>query len=155
MSKVKAVPDGVTAVTPYLIVRGAAAAIEFYTVAFGARERYRMPLPDGSIAHAEIEIGTARLFLADENPAQGAQSPQALGGSPVSFMHYVEDADQAFAHAVAAGATGVAPPMDMFWGDRWSLVADPFGHQWQIATHKEDLTPEEMQTRMAAMSAAE
>jgi PhnB protein len=155
MSKVKAVPDGVTAVTPYLIVRGAAAAIEFYTLAFGARERYRMPMPDGSIAHAEIEIGTARLFLADENPGQGAQSPQALGGSPVSFMHYVEDADRAFAHAVAAGATGVAPPMDMFWGDRWSLVADPFGHQWQIATHKEDLTPEEMQTRMAAMSAAE
>ena len=152
MSKVKPVPDGVTSVTPYLIVRGAAAAIEFYTKAFGARERYRMPMPDGSIVHAEIEIGTARLFLADENLGQGAQSPQSLGGSPVSFMHYVEDADLAFAHAVEAGATAVAPPVDMFWGDRWSLVTDPFGHQWQIATRKDDLTKEEMQARMAAMA---
>jgi PhnB protein len=151
MSNVKPVPDGMTPVTPYLIVRGAAAAIEFYTKAFGARERYRMPMPDGSIAHAEIEIGNARLFLADENLAQGAQSPQALGGTPVSFMHYVDDTDRAFAHAVEAGATVLAPPVDMFWGDRWSLVADPFGHQWQIATHKEDLTHEQMQARMAAM----
>lgn len=150
---VKPIPDGVTSVTPYLFVRGAPDALAFYAKAFGAKELMRMPGPDGKIMHAEFQIGTARLYMSEENPERGALSPKALGGTPVSFMHYVENADEVFRRAVDAGAKALMQPADMFWGDRWSVVEDPFGHQWMIATHVEDLTPEEMVKRMAAGSA--
>jgi PhnB protein len=154
MAKAKAIPDGITSVTPYLIVKDGAQAIDFYKRAFGATELVRMPAPDGSIAHAEIQIGNAHVYLADENPQMKALSPQTLGGTAVGLMHYVEDVDDVFARATDAGAKPVAAPSDMFWGDRWSLVEDPFGHQWQIATHVEDLTPEQMLERMKAATPA-
>lgn len=148
------VPEGCRTVTPYLIIRDAAKAIEFYKKAFGAVERFRMPMPDGKLAHAEIQIGDSVLMIADENPAWGVQSPQALNGSPVSIFLYVPDVDATFKQAVAAGATEVMPVADMFWGDRYGKVADPFGHKWDIATHVEDVAPAEMEERMKkAMSA--
>jgi PhnB protein len=152
MPDVKPIPDGYTALTPYLVVRGAAEAIAFYTRAFGARELYRMPGADGRVMHAELELGDARLMLSDENPAQGAVSPLGLAGSAMSLLHYVDDVDAAFAKALAAGASELMPPSDMFWGDRFGIVQDPFGHRWQIATHREDVGPAQMQERMAAAS---
>jgi len=150
---VKAVPDGYYSLTPYLHVRGAAAAIAFYTKAFGATELARLPGPGDTIMHAEVKIGNSILMLSDENPERGAISPQALGGTATSLMFYTDDVDAVFTQAVAAGAKEVMAPMDMFWGDRMGNLIDPFGHQWAIATHKEDLSPEEMQKRMAAQSA--
>ncbi len=155
MAKAKAIPDGTTSVTPYLVVKDAAEAIDFYKRAFGATEILRMPGPDGAIAHAEIQIGNARIYMTDENAQMGASSPQSLGGTPVMLMHYVEGVDEVFARATGAGAKPLQPPTDMFWGDRWSLLEDPFGHKWQIATHVEDLTGEEIMERMKAAAPAE
>ncbi len=154
MSKVKPIPEGFHTATPYLIIRDTAKAIEFYQKAFGATERMRMPTPDGKIAHAEIQIGDSIIMMADENPQWGVQSPQALKGSPVSVFLYVPDVNATFQQAIAAGATEAMPLADMFWGDRYGKVVDPFGHRWDLATHVEDVAPEEMEERMKkAMSA--
>jgi PhnB protein len=147
---VKAIPDGYHSLTPYLIVKGAAEAIAFYAKVFGATETMRMPGPGGRIMHAEIRIGDSTLMLADENPEQGHLSPTTIGGSGSSVMLYTDDVDATFNKAVAAGATVVMPLMDMFWGDRMGNLKDPFGHSWAIATHKEDVSPEEMEKRMAS-----
>jgi uncharacterized glyoxalase superfamily protein PhnB len=150
-AKVKPIPEGFHSVTPHLVVKGAAKAIGFYKKAFGAEEVVRMPAPDGErLMHAEIKIGDSFVMLADEFPEMGGgKSPEALGGSPVGLMIYVPDVDATFNQAVAAGAKVKMPPTDMFWGDRYSKVTDPFGHEWAIATHKEDLTPEQMSERAA------
>ena len=152
--KVKAVPEGYHTVTPYLIIDGAAAAIEFYRKAFGAVEVVRMPSPDGRIGHAEIRIGDSHVMLADESPEMDARSPGTVGGSPVSIVLYVEDVDKVVARAVAAGAKIERPVEDKFYGDRMGGIEDPFGHRWYVGTHIEDVTPEEMKKRMAAMSHA-
>jgi PhnB protein len=146
---VKAIPDGFETVTPYLIVRGAAAAIEYYKKAFGAVELLRLPGKDGSIGHAEIKIGKGVVMLADEGPEHSG--PQKLGGSPVSLMFYVDDVDVVHARAVAAGGKSARAVADQFYGDRTGGIVDPFGHIWWIHTHKEDLSTEEVQKRMQAM----
>ena len=148
---VKAIPEGYYSLTPYLVIKGAAAAIEFYKKAFGAVEMLRMPGPGGQIMHAEVKIGNSVLMLADENPERGHLSPKTLGGAGVSIMLYTDDVDATFKKAVAAGARADSEPSDMFYGDRMGNLTDPFGHSWAIATHKEDVAPEEMQKRMAAM----
>jgi PhnB protein len=140
----KPVPEGFHTVTPYLNVTGAAKAIEFYALAFGAQEVMRMPGPDGSIMHAEIKIGNSHIMMSDENPAWGTKSPTTLGGTTGGYMIYVEDCDAVFDKAVAAGATVMMPCTDQFYGDRCGTVLDPFGHKWSIATHKKDMTPAEM-----------
>lgn len=146
--KVKPVPKGFHTLTPYLIVKGAAQALDFYRKAFRAKETVRMPGPDGqTVMHAEMKIGRSHFMLSEEFPDMGSRSPHSIGGTPVSILIYVKDVDAAFKRAVKAGAKAEMPPEDMFWGDRWSKVTDPFGHQWQIATHKEDLTPEEINRR--------
>lgn len=149
----KPIPDGYHAITPHLVIKGASEAIEFYKKAFGAEEISRMPFPspDGQVkvGHAELQIGDSKLFLADEFPDYGATGPN--GHSPVVIHLYVTDVDATYNKAVEAGATATAPPADMFWGDRYGKLVDPFGHHWSIATHKEDPTPEQMQERMAAM----
>ncbi len=150
---VKPVPDGYHSVTPYLIVRGAARAIEFYGRAFGAVELMRMPQPDGRIGHAELRIGDSPVMLADEHPEIGARSPETVGGSPVTLMLYVPDVDATVARAVAAGARVTRPVADQFYGDRSGAVADPFGHLWFVATHVEDVPPDEMERRRAAQEA--
>ena len=150
---VKAVPDGYHSLTPYLVCKGAAKAIDFYIKAFGAEETVRMPGPDGVIMHAEVKIGNSMLMLSDENKERGQLSPDSLGGSPCSVMFYADDVDALFTRAVAAGAKAEMPPADMFWGDRMGNLVDPFGHKWAIATHKEDVSPEEMEKRMAAAGA--
>lgn len=147
---VKPIPDGYHAVTPYLIIKGAADAIEFYKKAFGATELFRMAQPDGRIGHAEIQIGDSRIMLADEYPEMSYVSPTTLGGSCVSLMLYVEDVDSVFQQAVAAGATEQRPLEDKFYGDRTGSLVDPYGHVWHVGTHKEDVTPEEMEKRLAA-----
>ncbi len=147
----KPIPEGYHSVTPYLIVKDPAAALEFYQKAFGAVEHVRMPDQKGGIMHAEFQVGDSRLMMAGEYPDMKALSPQSLGGTPVSFCLYVENADAAFQQAVAAGATVRRPVQDQFYGDRSGTVEDPFGHTWTIATHKEDLTPERIQERFAAM----
>ena len=152
--KVKAIPEGYHSVTPYLIMDGAAAAIEFYKKAFGAVEVMRMPGPDGRIGHAEIKIGDSNVMLADENLEMNARSPKSVGGSPVSLLLYVEDVDKIVARAVAAGAKLEQPVEDKFYGDRMGGIEDPFGHRWYVGTHIEDVSPEEMKKRMAAMSHA-
>lgn len=146
----KAIPDGYHTLTPYLIVNGGAKALEFYGRALGAVERDRMQDPSGKVRHAEITIGDSRIMLADEHPEIGALSPQTIGGSPVSLHLYVEDVDAVVARAVAAGATLTRPVADQFYGDRVGGVTDPFGHRWFIATHKEDLTMDEIRRRAAA-----
>ncbi len=144
------IPEGFRTVTPHLVIRNAAEAIEFYKKAFGAEELCRMPSPDGkTVMHAEIKIGDSVLMLCDEFPQMGAQSPQALGGSPVTVHLYVADVDQAYKRAVDAGATAAMPVQDMFWGDRYGKLTDPFGHHWSIATHTEDLAPEDIGKRAA------
>jgi len=148
---VKPIPEGYHTATPYLIVREGAKAIDYYKRAFGATELFRMPGPDGKLGHAEIRIGNSPIMLADENPEMGARSPQALGGSPVSILLYVQDVDKQFPQAIAAGGKVVRPLKDQFYGDRSGTLEDPFGHVWTIATHKEDVTPEEMNKRMEAM----
>lgn len=153
-TNVKAIPEGYRTVTPYLIVRGTAQALEFYQKAFGAQVAMRMAGPDGkSILHAEIKIGDSMVFLTDEGPGMTGRSPQTLGGTTGSIYLYVEDADACFARAVAAGAKAQMPPTDMFWGDRFGMVVDPFGHEWGIATRKEDLSPDEMGRRAQAFYA--
>jgi len=146
--RVEAVPKAYGSVTAALAVRGAADAIAFYAKAFGAKERSRMPGPDGKLMHAEVRIGDTIVMLGDEAPEMGSPSPQTLNGSPVSLMLYVKDVDAVFARAVAAGAKPVMPPADMFWGDRYGAVTDPFGHRWSLATHKADLTPKQMMKGM-------
>ena len=153
MKKVKPIPDGYPTLTPYLMIPGAAQALEFYTKAFGAKERLRMPAPGGLIGHAELEIGDSVLMLADEFPGMGMSSPATLKGTTVSFMIYVKDVDAAFKRAVAAGAKVVHPPQDKFYGDRSCTVADPFGHLWSLATHIEDVPPKELKRRAAAEAA--
>jgi PhnB protein len=150
MSKVQPIPEGYHTATPYLIVKGAASAIEFYKKAFGATELLRMVQADGRIGHAEIKIGDSPIMLADEFPEMGARGPQSLGGSPVSILLHVEDVDALFSQAVAAGAKVLRPVQDQFYGDRSGGVTDPFGHLWYIATHKEDVSPEELKKRAAA-----
>jgi PhnB protein len=147
---VKAVPEGYHTVTPYLFIKGAAAAIEYYKKAFGAAEVMRMGGPDGQIGHAEIKIGDSMIMLADEHPDMGHRGPQAYGGTPVSMVLYVPDVDSLFRQAIAAGAKELRPLKDQFYGDRSGTLEDPFGHLWTIGTHKEDVPPEEMERRMAA-----
>ncbi len=145
--QVKAIPEGYHTVTPGLTVRDGTKAIEFYKRAFGAQEIFRMNRPDGRLMHAELKIGDSIIMLGEENPQWGCQSPESLKGTPVSFYLYVPDADAAFAKAVAAGAKVQKPVGDMFWGDRQGEVSDPFGHRWSVATHKEDLTPQQIEQR--------
>jgi uncharacterized glyoxalase superfamily protein PhnB len=156
---VQAIPEGVGNVVPYLCVRGAKKAIEFYQAAFGAEVVKVMPMGDDLVGHADLKIGSSRLYLADEMPAFGSlKSPKTLKGSSVNVHLWVEDSDAAFAKAVAAGAKVEMPLVDQFWGDRYGMVSDPFGHMWAISSHKEDLTPEEVGRRgaeaMAQMQAA-
>ena len=150
---VNPIPDGYQAVTPYLIVSGAARALDFYTQVFGATEIMRMPGPNG-VAHAEIRIGESVVMLADESPDMGYKGPVALGGSPVSLMLYVADVDATFQRAVAAGAVQQRPVQDQFYGDRSGTLEDPFGHVWTVATHIEDVAPDEIDRRLAAMKDA-
>jgi uncharacterized glyoxalase superfamily protein PhnB len=147
--QVRAIPEGFHTVTPHLVCAGAAQAIEFYKNAFGAVEIGRMPGPGGKIMHAELRIGDSRIMLADDFPDYGCNGPLALKGTPVFIHLYVNDADAAWAQAVAAGGKPVMPLADMFWGDRYGQLDDPFGHRWSIATHKRDMTPEQMQEAMA------
>ena len=145
------IPDCYHSATPYLYIRGAAEAINFYKNVFGATEVMRMSGPDGKIVHAEIKIGDSHIMLADENAAVGANSPQTEGGTTVGMMIYVEDSDSVFNKAIAAGAKEQRPMMDQFYGDRSGSIVDPFGHQWNISTHVEDVPPEEMRARMAKL----
>ena len=151
--KVKPIPDGYHSVTPYLMVHDAASAIDFYQRAFGAKEVMRMNGPNGKIGHAELKIGDSMIMLADDMPQAGTRSPQSLGGSSVGIFLYVKDVDSVFNQAVAAGARADMPLADMFWGDRYGRLTDPFGHQWSLATHKEDVAPAEMQKRAADAAA--
>ena len=146
---VSPIPAGYHSVTPYLVVRGAARAIEFYKAAFGAVEVMRLEMQPGVLGHAEILIGDSHVMLADEFPEMGARSPESIGGTPVSLMVYVADADAIFDQALTAGATLTRPMVDQFYGDRSGMLTDPFGHTWCIATHVEDVTPQEMSRRMA------
>jgi PhnB protein len=149
-NKPKPIPDGYHSATPYLIVNDASTAIEFYKKAFGATELLRMPKPNGKIGHAEIKIGDSPIMLADEAPEIGARSPQSLHGTPVSIVLYVDDVDATFTKAVDAGAKVQRPVTNQFYGDRMGGIEDPFGHMWHIATHVEDVSPEEMKKRAAA-----
>ena len=153
MANVKPIPDGYHSVTPYLIIKGAADAIEFYKKAFGAAELVRMPAPGGKVGHAEIKIGDSPIMLADESTEMGYVGPATLGGSPISIMIYVEDVDTIYNQAIAAGGVEVKPLQDQFYGDRSGTLKDPFGHVWHVATHKEDVSPEEMDKRMKSMAA--
>ena len=148
---VEPIPVGYHNITPYLIVRNAAAAIDFYKKAFNAVELMRFPGPGGKIMHAEVKIGDSPVMLADEMPEEGHVGPQTLGGVGVSMMLYVEDVDTRFAQAIAAGATIKRPVQDQFYGDRTGTLVDPFGHVWSIGTHKEDVSMEELQQRMAKL----
>lgn len=149
----KPIPDGYHSVTPYLVVTNAAEAIEFYKKALGATEVLRMTMPGGSVAHAEIKIGDSHVMLGDECAQWGALSATTLGGSPVGLCVYVPDVDVSFAQAVAAGANVKQPVTDQFYGDRSGTIVDPYGHKWTLATHKEDLSPAELQQRMDAFVA--
>src|SRR5712692_9534763 len=142
------IPKGYHSVTPYLIMQNAARAIDFYRRAFGAKEITRMDGPNGKILHAEIKIGDSMIMLSDEMPGTGARSPQSLGGTTAGIFLYVENVDSVFNQAVSAGAKADTQPADMFWGDRYGKLTDPFGHSWSLATHKEDVSPEEMKTRV-------
>jgi PhnB protein len=151
MAAVKPVPDGYPSLTPYLIVSDGAAALEFYQRAFGARLRLKLDAPGGRIGHAELEIGDSVIMLADEHPEIGARGPRAFGGSPVGLHLYVEEVDAVVARAVAAGARLVHPVEDKFYGDRMGTIEDPFGHRWYVTTHIEDVSPEEIGRRAAAL----
>ena len=148
---VRPIPEEYPRVMPYLSIDGAGAAIDFYSTVLDAKERMRMGGPDGKVGHAELEIGDSVIMLADENPDMGNKSPTSLGGSPVSLMVYVEDVDATFAKALKAGATEVQPIEDKFYGDRSGSFEDPWGHQWHVATHIEDVSPEDMDKRLAEL----
>jgi PhnB protein len=146
---VKPIPDGFHSITPYLVVRGGVEAIEFYQKAFGAKERLRLPAPDGKgIGHAELVIGNSIIMLADEFPQYGKRSPLSVGGTSVTVCLYVEDADKTYNQAVDAGAKAVQPVTDKFYGDRSGCLTDPFGHNWMVMTHKEDVSDSEMRKRL-------
>jgi PhnB protein len=145
--KVAPIPKGYHVVTPYIVCRSAAKAIDFYKRAFSARERLRMDAPNGTIAHAEMQIGDSIFMLGDEMPQMGATAPETVGGTASGLFIYHKDVDKAFAQAVAAGAKTEMPPTDMFWGDRYCKLLDPFGHKWSIATHVEDVSAKEMAKR--------
>jgi PhnB protein len=148
MPAVSLIPDTYPRVTPHLTIEDAAGALDFYKAVLGASERMRMTMPDGTVAHAEIEIGGSVVMLGDANlPIPTDPSPKALGGSPVSLFVYVENVDEVFERAVAAGAEPVSEPADHFYGDRVATLDDPYGHRWNLATHIEDITPEEMERR--------
>ncbi len=155
---VKAIPEGYHSVSPALAVDGAGEAIEFYKRAFGAKERVRMPGPEGTVAHAELEIGNSVVMLSDPFPQAAVRTPRELGGTSVGIFVYVEDVDAVFEQAVKEGATVTTALEDMFWGDRFGTLTDPYGHSWSLATHVEDVPPEEMEERskqaMAAMSSS-
>jgi PhnB protein len=144
----QAIPEGYHSVTPYLIVKGGAKALEFYKKAFGAQELVRMPMPDGRLGHAEMKIGNSIVMLADESPESNAFAPK--GTTPVHLVIYCEDVDKLFPRAIAAGGKMLRELKDQFYGDRSGTLEDPFGHQWTIGTHKEDVSPEEMDRRMKA-----
>jgi PhnB protein len=146
-NKVDPIPKGYSVLTTHLSIKGASQAIDFYAKAFGAKTRMRMDGPGGTIGHAELLIGTSVFMLADEFPGSGALSPATLNGTTASFYLYVKDVDAAYARALAAGATQLMPPMDMFYGDRIGSLKDPFGHVWSLATHIEDVSPKEMTKR--------
>lgn len=151
---VNPIPDGYPRVTPYLVVDDANAAIEFYKSVLGASERMRMGGPDGKVGHAELEIGNSVIMLADEHPEMDARGPKSVGGTPVSLHVYVEDADSAFERAIEAGAKELRAVEDRFYGDRTGAFEDPFGHRWDVATHIEDVPPDEMEKRAAAAMGA-
>ena len=144
---VKAIPEGYRSITPYLAVDDASGAIEFYKRAFGATERLRMPTPDGKVAHAELEIGDSLVMLSDPFGEGDVKTPKAIGATTMGIFLYTEDVDATYKQALDAGATSTQEPKDMFWGDRFARVTDPYGHSWQIATHVEDVAPEEMERR--------
>ena len=148
---VKAIPDGYHSVTPYLIVKGASRAIDFYQKALGAQEIMRFPGPNNTVMHAELQIGDSRIMLADEGEGGPYRGPQTLGGTPVSLMVYVEDVDKTFNQALSAGAKEIRAVQDQFYGDRSGNLIDPFGHVWTIATHKEDLSMDEIEQRMSSL----
>jgi PhnB protein len=150
MAKVKPIPDGYPRVTPYLIIDGGAKALDFYKKVFGAKEKMRMPGPGGKIGHAEITIGESMIMLADEHPDMGARAPHAYGGTAVSLMVYVDNVDNTVKTALAEGAKLTRPVENQFYGDRLGTIQDPFGHQWHVATHVEDVPPDEMAKRAAA-----
>ena len=149
----KPIPAGYRTVTPYLTIKHAAKALEFYKRAFGASETFRVMMPDGRLGHAEVRLGDSLVMLSDEFPEFGGKAPDTLGGSPVSIHLYVEDVDAFFKRALAAGAKERKPVMDQFYGDRSGQLEDPFGHLWWVATHKEDIAPEELQRRVQEMCA--
>jgi PhnB protein len=150
---VNTIPPGHHTVSPYLAIKDAAKALEFYKTAFGATEIYKLMMPDGRLGHAEIRLGDSVIMLSDEFPEYGGKAPQTLGGSPVSIHLYVEDVDAFFKRALATGAKERKPVMDQFYGDRSGQLEDPFGHLWWVATHKEDVAPDEMQKRVQVMFA--
>jgi PhnB protein len=152
-SKVKPIPDGHHTVAPYLAIKNAVSALEFYKKAYGATETYKLIVPDGRLGHAEIRLGDSLIMLSDEFPEFGGKAPEALGGSPVSIHLYVEDVDAFVKRAVAAGARERKPVADQFYGDRSGQLEDPYGHLWWVATHKEDVASEEMQKRVQALFA--
>lgn len=151
-NKVKPIPDGYHHVTPYLSIKGAAAAIDFYKKAFGAVEVVRMPQPDGRVGHAELMFGASYVMMADEFPEMNVVGPKTLGNTSVGLLLYVDDVDKTVERAVALGAKIIKPAQDQFYGDRNATLEDPFGHKWTVAVHIEDVTPEEMERRMAAMA---
>ena len=152
MAKVKPIPEGYHTITPYLVVKGAAKAIDFYKKAFGATELFRMDGPNNTVAHAELQIGDSRIMMADESPQMGFSAPQAGSHTPIGLMIYVDDVDKVAAQAIAAGMKTERAVEDQFYGDRSGNFVDPFGHRWTIATHKEDVSKEEMDRRMAALA---
>ena len=155
-NRIDPIPEGFHTLTPHLVVKGASEAIEFYKKAFGAKEILRLQGPDGkSLLHARLTIGNSQLFLVDEMPQMGSRGPLSLGGTPVTIHVYVEDVDTVFSQAVAAGAQVRMPLADMFWGDRYGVLTDPFGHSWSLATRKEEVPPEELGTRAQAAFSGE
>lgn len=154
MPRARPLPENYPRLSPYLCVDGAAAAIGFYTRVLGAKERMRIPAPDGKIGHAELQLGDGLIMLSDEYPEMDVRGPKTIGGTPVTVAVYVEDVDAVFARAVAAGAKPLRPVADQFYGDRSGQFEDPFGHRWSVATHIEDVSPEELQRRAARFAGA-